>query len=263
MGSKKIFLAILARDKEATLPLYLECIEKLDYDKKNIVLYIRTNNNSDNTVQILKDFVNKNGTLYSNVVTNYSDVDKQLTTHHEWNSDRFTVLGKIRQDSLLMTLEYGCDYYFVADCDNFILPHTLKSLMKFDVPIIAPFLVSDQSNYYSNFHYEVDANGYLANDDRYNTIFSRSIKGVFQVKVVHCTYLVKADVINKLTYDDKSFRYEYVIFSDSARKNNIPQYIDNTEMYGIVTFKTKKEEMGQLYFDNIVNHIKNYNMFNN
>ena len=263
MNNKKVLIAILARDKEATLPLYLECIRNLDYDKKNIVLYIRTNNNSDNTEQILVDYINIYGSLYSDIHFDNSNVDVNLTTHHDWNVDRFKVLGEIRNESLRKTSIYNCDYYFVADCDNFILPHTLKSLMKFDVPIIAPFLVCDQMNYYSNYHYEVDANGYLANDDRYYTIFSRNIRGVFEVKVVHCTYLVKADVIDKLTYNDNSSRYEYVIFSDSARKNNIPQYIDNTQMYGLITFKTKSEEMDNINFGNFKNIINQYNMFRN
>ena len=30
--------------------------------------------------------------------------------------------------------------------------------------------------------------------------------------------------------------YEYAIFSDVLRKNNIPRYIDNRENYGFLTF---------------------------
>ncbi len=263
MQNKKILIAILARDKEATLPLYLECIKNLDYPKKNIVLYIRTNNNSDNSKSILQSFAH-NATLsglYSAVYFDDSEVNVEMTKHHEWNAIRFTVLGSIRKKSMDFTKHYDCDYYFVADCDNFILPNTLKSLIKFDVPIIAPMLVSDQSSYYSNFHYEVDGNGYMANDNKYYDIFSRTTRGIIEVKVVHCTYLVKAEYLDKLIYDDGSGRYEYVIFSDSARKNNIPQYIDNREMYGLITFKTKPEEMADINFDNFANIILNYNIY--
>lgn len=35
---------------------------------------------------------------------------------------------------------------------------------------------------------------------------------------------------------DESGRYEYVIFSDSARKSGTPQYIDNRNVYGRITF---------------------------
>ena len=54
--------------------------------------------------------------------------------------------------------------------------------------------------------------------------------------VVHCTYLVRADVIPELTYEDESDRHEYVVFSDSARKAGIPQYLDNRQVYGYITF---------------------------
>ena len=257
----KVLIAILARDKEATLPLYLECIEKLDYDKKNIVLYIRTNNNSDNTVNILFDFVFKNKDAYGEIIFDNTNINKELTTHHSWNADRFSVLGDIRKESLDIALQHKCDYYFVADCDNFILPHTLKNLMRFDVPIIAPFLVSDQSNYYSNYHYEVDDNGYLHSEDKYMWVFSRVAKGTFQVKVVHCTYLIKAEFLDRLQYNDGSGRHEYVIFSDSARKNDISQYIDNTDVYGLITFKTTKEEMQDINYGNFQNIMRTYNIF--
>ena len=54
--------------------------------------------------------------------------------------------------------------------------------------------------------------------------------------MVHCTYLVRADVIPELTYEDASGRHEYVVFSDSARKASIPQYLDNRQVYGYITF---------------------------
>ena len=37
-------------------------------------------------------------------------------------------------------------------------------------------------------------------------------------KVVHCTYFINYNVLDKICYDDNSYRYEYVIFSDSLRK---------------------------------------------
>ena len=43
------YMRLLAKQKEACLPLYLDCIEALDYPKSSIVLYVRTNNNTDGT----------------------------------------------------------------------------------------------------------------------------------------------------------------------------------------------------------------------
>ena len=60
--------------------------------------------------------------------------------------------------------------------------------------------------------------------------------------MVHCTYLVRADVIPELTYEDESQRHEYVVFSDSARKAGIPQYFDNRQIYGYITFGEGDEQ---------------------
>lgn len=241
----KILIAILARDKEASLPLYLDCIKNLDYPKDKIFLYIRTNNNQDNTSEILKQFIEENKSDYANIEFDTTEETDELNKHqhHDWNYLRFKILGKIRNESLHKTLEYNCDFYFVADCDNFILPHTLKKLASYNLPIVSPLLSNDQNTLYANFHYDVDENGYYKENPAYSDIFSRTLVGIIKVKVVHCTYLVRADVIDKLTYDDESGRYEYAIFSDSARKNNIPQYIDNTNNYGIITFGTTQEEV--------------------
>ena len=42
-------------------------------------------------------------------------------------------------------------------------------------------------------------------------------------------------MIPQLAYDDGTDRFEYVVFSDSARRHSIPQYFDNREVYGLLT----------------------------
>ena len=39
-------------------------------------------------------------------------------------------------------LELDCDFYFVADVDNFIRPATLRELVALDLPIASPLLRS-------------------------------------------------------------------------------------------------------------------------
>lgn len=82
-------------------------------------------------------------------------------------------------------------------------------------------------------------------------IYNQKIKGLIEVPVVHCTYIIRHEVLHLLTYDGDSWRYEYVIFSDSARKNNIAQYIDNRKLYGYASFAETendfKKEKSQLH----------------
>lgn len=251
--NKKILISILARDKEISLPLYLDCIYKLNYDKKLINLYIKTNDNSDNTEKILMDFVESHKEEYSGIEFDNLGIDSSMTNHHDWNPKRFSVLGKIRNESLLKTLELKCDYYFVVDCDNFILPHTLKNLIDRNSLIVSPFLKSDDITKptYSNYHFDINAKGYSmdgssTNHLTYYAIYAQKVKGLIECKVIHCTYLIKSEVIQFLNYVDNTERHEYVIFSESARKNNIPQYLDNTEIYGMITFQTDPKEKDKI-----------------
>jgi glycosyltransferase involved in cell wall biosynthesis len=234
-----VLIAILAKQKEKVLPLYLECIEALDYPKSRLSLYIRTNNNTDRTEQLLNDWIRRVGHLYGSVEYDASDVDEnvQQFREHEWNPVRFNVLARIRNASLKHAVQMKCGFYFVADVDNFIRSSTLRELVALNLPIVSPLLRSIRPEaFYSNFHAEIDNRGYYAPCDQYHWILSRFVRGIIEVPVIHCTYLIRSDAIPLLTYSDGTSRHEYVIFSDSARSHGIPQYIDNRQIYGYITF---------------------------
>ena len=233
-----VTIAILAKDKAHTLPMYLKCIENQTWPKKQTCLYIRTNNNTDDTCKILQDWVLKVQDEYSDIFFDASDTLERVEHYgqHEWNCERFSVLGKIRQDSMTWAYEHH-SHYFVVDCDNFIKQNTLATLVETNLPIVAPLLRCHNSMY-SNLHAAIDENGYYLHCPLYDQLVNREIIGLTPVPVVHCTYLVRREEIPFLYYDDCSYRYEYVIFSDSARKNNILQYFDNREIYGYCTMAT-------------------------
>lgn len=275
LGAKedeKVLIAILARNKAHTLPEYLDCIKNLDYDKKSIVIYINTNNNQDNTKEILSAWVEKNANEYSEVIFDAHEMQNQLVSSmpHKWDIERCSVLGKIRNKSLKKTVQYSCDYYFVVDCDNFILPLTLKFLISKDKPIIAPMLHPILGHdVYSNFC--CSSKGWQSPEKhpKFLPIRNRLIVGTFEVPVVHCTYLVKAKYIDKLDYlfhldhqnsstikyidkinylqhinnseSSRSEFWEFLSFSDSAYQNQIPQYICNEQDFGLLIHWTEEE----------------------
>jgi hypothetical protein len=244
---KDLVIAILAKDKGFCLPLYLECIYKQTVAKQHTHLYIRTNDNKDNTQEILKQFIKDHESEYASIYFDDSSIDESLKKykHHEWNSHRCKVLGKIRQDSIDYAKQRNA-HYFVADCDNFIVPETIAELLKnSENGIIAPMLNSNRDGdvAYSNYHYDIDKNGYLKKHDLYTKVLYRNIKGLIEVPVVHCTYFINNKFLNDIVYDDESYRYEYVIFSHVLRNKNIPQILDNRRFYGIVEFSQTGEEL--------------------
>ncbi len=250
----RILVALLAKQKGLVLDFFLETLLNWDYPKERIHLYVRTNNNTDDTEAILKRWLNLNGHLYSGVTFNSENVSANVEQYgvHEWNAARFSVLAKIRQESMLETLKENCQYYFVTDLDNFLLPHTLSTLVSRQLPIVAPLLRyalssvqfpdpqgspdADAYHYvYSNYHNIVDPNGYYFENQNYYRILEREIIGMIKVPLIHCTYLIDAKFISKLYYSDNSERHEYVIFAHSARNAGIDQYLDNSEVFGCLT----------------------------
>jgi hypothetical protein len=256
MTQPNVFLALLVKQKEAVLPLFLESLNDWDYPKENIFIYIRTNNNTDNTKQLLEEWIEEYGDKYKGLIYNSEDVPEKVEKYdvHFWNGERFRVLGKIRQESMNQALLTDCEYYFVVDTDNFLFPETLKELVKLDLPIVAPFLryavalgenadtpveaakrEGHMSRYYSNYHDKVDDFGSIIAEDLYYKILNQEVKGLIECMCVHCTYLIKREYLSELSYLEQSDRWEYMVFSNSARDKGITQYIDNRTIYGVLT----------------------------
>lgn len=234
-GVRDITIAILAHNKEKCLPLYLQCIYNQTYHKGNLHLYIRTNDNRDRTTEILHDWLALVKDEYSSFYIDDSSIDKDLeqVESHDWNSHRFSILGRIRQESVDYAISKN-SHYFVSDCDNFIHKHTLQSMYDSGKFAIAPMLPSTEA--YTNFHYKVDNSGFFVECKEYYDFRYYRHKGVIAVDCIHCTYFIRDLVLPLIYYDDGTETYEYIIFSRSLRRLYIEQHIDNTSNYGKLTF---------------------------
>jgi hypothetical protein len=189
---------------------------------------------------MLRQWVERVGHLYAGVEFDASDVTEPVQAFglHEWNAMRFRVLARIRGASLQKTFDHECDFYFVADLDNFLRPCTLRELVAANLPIVAPLLRHiDPGSPYSNYHAEIDQNGYYQESAQYHWVLNRWVRGLIEMPVVHCTYLLRADILDRVSYADDTGRHEYVVFSGSARKAGIPQYFDNRQVYGYLTLE--------------------------
>ena len=60
-----VLFHVLAKDKEKILPYWLEQnLDKLDYPRNKVHVYIRTNNNNDKTATILQQWVYAQNELF-------------------------------------------------------------------------------------------------------------------------------------------------------------------------------------------------------
>ena len=249
MPTDYVTIAILAKQKGHLLPYFLKLIENQTYPSSLIKLYIRTNNNTDNTAEVLEEWIERVKDKYSEIHYDNSDVPERVQDYspHAWNSLKLTVLKRIRQDSIEWAKERKT-HYFVVDCDNFIVPDTLETLLQTNLPVIGPLLLNGDTpgSFYSNYHFVTDQHGYYKSSPLYHEVLFRHIKGLIDVEVIHCTYLVRNEVLPSVSYIDETDRYDYVVFSHTLRKAGIPQYIDNRKVYGKLTFTDTEEDFKAL-----------------
>ena len=242
-----ILIHVLAKDKEGLLDHWLKTqLDEIDYPKKNIALLIRTNDNKDRTYYQLRNWINKQydddgESLWFDIQLNSSSVDESLKQYdvHEWNSHRFKVLGALRQEGIDWAILNGYDYYYTCDVDNFVKPDTLKQLVSYNLPVVAPLIRyavgKEEHKPYANYHNIASERGYYLDNPAYYQILNGSVKGLIKCDVVHCTYLINADILKEISYSDDTKDFEYVIFSRNLRAKGIPQYLDNTRLYGYLT----------------------------
>jgi hypothetical protein len=262
MEGQEVFFTILARNKEHILPAFLKSIENLDYNKKLITLYINTNNNVDGTATVLATWAKEKESLYKQIIFESHEVQNlSYGTPHEWTTDRLHALALIRNRSLALAKESNCDFYFIVDCDNFIIPSTLSDLVTKDLPIVAPMLQSipEPGDVSSNFFSAVTDTGYYQDSPEYREILLRKKIGTFKEPLVHCTYLIKSNYLDQLSYTDGTSDYEFIIFAKMARNKKINQYICNEKNYGYninfykkLTLEEEKEAFSKINIEDLL-----------
>jgi hypothetical protein len=260
---EEIVVAILAKDKEYCLDFYLNCILNQTYDKKKIHLYIRTNDNKDNTQTILDNFIKTHVDEYASIYYDNSSVSETLKNYneHEWTSERFKILGKLRQDSIDYAIQKKA-HYFIADCDNFITKDTVEHFYNLKhLNFTGPMLKLAPEHMYANFHNEATEYGYFADNDQYIPILHRKVQGLIKVDTLHCTYFINNKILNDITYDDGTERYEYAILADTLRKKEINQYMDNTKFFGFLflndQIETSFKDFISTHWEHSYNQMKN------
>lgn len=248
---------ILAKDKAELLPHWLKTqLDKIDYPKGNIALYFRTNDNKDDTYNIINNWIDEqrgkddsyeDDYPWFDIKFEFDDIDPTLKQYdiHEWNAHRFSVLGKLRQEGIDWAIENAYDFYYVCDVDNFVKPDTLRQLVSYNLPVVAPlvrYAIGNEVNApYANYHNIASERGYFQDNPAYYPILNGQVKGLILCDVVHCTYLIRHDVLKDVSYADGTEDYEYVIFSRGLRAKGIPQYLDNSRIYGYLTLDENLE----------------------
>ena len=239
-------VTILARDHAKCLPMFLQCVENIDYNKKSLSIYVHTNDNSDQTANILRQWCldKQSENCYYNVkfieqsfpqLKNKKAKSAGGDGEEVWYADsgiRLKVLSGIRDASLKHAVYTGADYYFVCDIDNFFPPETIRYCVEQDKPIFAPMMVHNSGDIPRGFYLKCASNGYWSNDQEHietsKPIWNKTLEGTFAVDLVHMCYMVRTNEVHKgLEYKTDGVQMEYVTFSKSARENGVQQFVGN------------------------------------
>ncbi|XP_029491291.1 procollagen galactosyltransferase 1-like isoform X2 [Oncorhynchus nerka] len=237
----RVLIALVCRNSEHSLPYFLGNIERLNFPKDRVAIWVATDHNVDNTTAILRDWLVKVQKLYHYVEwrpqeepTEYQDADSPK----QWTNLRYAHVMKLRQAALDSARDMWADYFMVVDCDNLLTnPNVLWKLIKEKKTIVAPMLESRAA--YSNFWCGMTSQGYYKRTPAYIPMRRQVRKGCFAVPMVHSTFLIdlRKEASRQLAFHpphpDYSWAFDdIIVFAFSARMADVQMFLCNRETYG-------------------------------
>ncbi|XP_011267407.1 glycosyltransferase 25 family member [Camponotus floridanus] len=247
-----VLIAILVRNKAHTLPYFLSLLERQDYPKKRICLWIRSDHNVDRSIEILNKWIGLEGKKYHclNIQLNATSTRfEDERTFADWSPRRFAHVIDLREQALNYAREIWADFIFMLDADVFLTnSSTMRDLVLKGQTVVAPLLRSD--GMYSNFWAGITAEYYYVRTDLYEPILFREKTGCHNVPMVHSAVLIdlRRYDSDRLTYKaEKLIAYngpedDIITFAVGANKSNIPLFVCNDEVYGFVMVPLENEE---------------------
>ncbi|XP_029913296.1 procollagen galactosyltransferase 1 [Myripristis murdjan] len=239
----RVLLALICRNTEHSLPYFLGTIERLNYPKDRVALWVATDHNEDNTTAVLRDWLVKVQNIYHYVEWRpqeeprvYEDEDGPK----HWTNLRYAHVMKLRQVALESAREMWADYFMLVDCDNLLTnPDVLWKLIRENKTVIAPMLESRAA--YSNFWCGMTSQGYYKRTPAYIPIRKQVRKGCFAVPMVHSTFLIdlRKEASRQLAFHPPHQEYSWafddiIVFAFSARMADVQMFVCNKETYGYI-----------------------------
>ncbi|XP_071878104.1 glycosyltransferase 25 family member [Bombus fervidus] len=247
-----VLITILVRNKAHTLPYFLTFLEQLTYPKERIHLWICSDNNIDNSIEILSAWLKNERSKYHGVEINFDEKSNGFEDENEiahWSPQRFLHVINLREEALHAGRNIWADFIWMLDADVFLTnPNTLNELILKNETVVAPLLKSD--GLYSNFWAGMTSDFYYLRTEKYEPILFREIKGCFNVPMIHSAVLIdlRKHISDLLTYDPKNLNQysgpidDIITFAVGANNSDIPLFICNDNIYGFIMVPLEEEE---------------------
>lgn len=237
----RVLVSLVCRNSAHSLPHVLGAIDRLNYPKDRMALWVATDHNSDNTTGLLREWLVNVQNFYHYVEWRPQEeptVYKGESGAKHWTDARYEHVMKLRQAALDTARDMWADYFLMVDCDNLLTNQdVLWKLMNENKTIVAPMLESRAA--YSNFWCGMTSQGYYKRTPAYMPIRRQQRKGCFAVPMVHSTFLMdlRKEASRQLAFypphPDYSWAFDdIIIFAFSARMEDVQMYVCNKEIYG-------------------------------
>ncbi|KTG46012.1 hypothetical protein cypCar_00013711 [Cyprinus carpio] len=165
----RVMIALICRNNQHSLPHFLGTIERLDYPKDRIALWVATDHNIDNTTYLLRDWLINVQKLYHYVEWRPKEEPRKYHDEEgpkDWTNERYAYVMKLRQAALESAREMWADYLMMIDCDNLLINRdVLWKLIKENKTVVAPMMESRAA--YSNFWCGMTSQGYYKRTPAY------------------------------------------------------------------------------------------------
>ncbi|KRF98362.1 uncharacterized protein Dwil_GK27803 [Drosophila willistoni] len=252
-----VLVTLLVRNKAHVLPMFLSYLAQLDYPKDRIAIWVRCDHSSDNSIEILQEWLEHTADFYHSVNYALDNDETKGQSHHnetspyDWPVSRFKHVIALKEEAFEYARDIWADFVFFLDSDVMLTEkQTLKSLIGLRLPIVAPMLLSE--GLYSNFWCGMTEDYYYQRTDEYKEIYQVKKLGVFQVPMIHTAVMVDMNYkrTRNLTFDrvrlqemqknrGQSPIYEgpaddIIVFAISANSSGIPLHVSNELAFGYV-----------------------------
>jgi len=237
-----VLVTLLVRNKAHTLPYFLKLFEELDYPKYRMALWIQSENNQDDSLEILQKWTSSVEKSYHRIYKEFVPSVKGGPIQTNWTAERFAHYIKLKEEALQKGREIWADYVWFLDSDVFLTnDQTLKSMVSTNYPVVAPML--ETQTMYSNYWCGMGDDFYYKRTEAYKPIRNREDLGCHRVILVHSCFLIDLRQSESLflTFEPKRINGyngpsdDIITLAISAFWNNVGVYVCNHEKYGYLT----------------------------
>jgi lipopolysaccharide biosynthesis glycosyltransferase/GT2 family glycosyltransferase len=206
------------RDRAWILPKFLESLYHMDYPKQEINIIFSVNDSTDESEEMLQQFINEHKDEYASMKIIRQDKGLPKDARTEIRKQIYQGLAEIRNGLLEEALKTDCTHIFSIDSDIVAPPRTIKGLLADKLDCVSAHIYNSpySENYSNSMRYD---------GGKYRH-FCIPKNCIVEVELTGAIYLFKRELVEKGVRYGYSNIGEDEPFCSSARRLGYKLYTD-------------------------------------